>query len=486
MLLVGLYTGVLLMFYAVPLAALLLQSVFSLEWLGLFREVFTLEFFLSLVSISVGLGFFLLLLGLSSTLFVAMPSAMASLYLHSGQRIWRAFAAQYGRGRAWVGSGAMIVAVMVVWMAAQHQPQTQVFDWLNRPAKTNGDRQALLARSEPIRAGLLNAYLANYRYLSSTEANNHIQAMYEQVFALPSPLARSLQWTYNQLMSPFLYQGSGTDVDQAAQHYAQFFDQPIQQGEQAAINHALQSTFNQDEAKAGLLNLNQHKVWLRSQQITVTEQGDWAEVELHEVYENQTPEQQEVFYAFSLPESAVITGLWLGETDNRRERFPFVVAPRGAAQQVYNEQVQRRVDPALIEQVGPRQYRLRAFPIPARSFLRSESSSPARMHLWLTYQVMHQDQGWALPQLAEKRNLYWTRQTQRDRNGQAGPQRLDDWLEPFVPATQARSPQPHQSIFAGGTQLMAQPLSTATPNPAPDSPLCPGARYLPQYGGTWR
>ena len=37
--------------------------------------------------------------------------------------------------------------------------------------------------------------------------------------------------------------------------------------------------------------------------------GDTIELELHEVYENQTANQQEVVYYFSLPESAVITGL---------------------------------------------------------------------------------------------------------------------------------------------------------------------------------
>jgi putative PEP-CTERM system integral membrane protein len=120
-----------------------------------------------------------------------------------------------------------------------------------------------------------------------------------------------------------------------------------------------------------------------------------------------------------LPESAVITGLWLGDTNKLGDRFPFVVAPRGAAQQVYNDQVRQRVDPALLEQVGPRQYRLRAFPIPVRSTpRRGESPQPQEMHLWLTYKVMQQQAGWALPQLAEKRNIFWNDDTKRTYNGQ--------------------------------------------------------------------
>ncbi len=88
-----------------------------------------------------------------------------------------------------------------------------------------------------------------------------------------------------------------------------------------------------------------------SQQVTVKEHGDWADVELYEVYKNQTREVQEVFYSFSLPESAVITGLWLGDTNKLDQRFRFVVSPRGAAQKVYNSQVRRSrpIDPALLE-----------------------------------------------------------------------------------------------------------------------------------------
>jgi len=87
-------------------------------------------------------------------------------------------------------------------------------------------------------------------------------------------------------------------------------------------------------------------------------------VEIEEVYENLTFENQEIFYYFSLPEDAAITGIWIGRTDKREEMDAFIVAPRGAAQLVYEQQVRRNIDPALLEQVGPAQYRLRVFPIP--------------------------------------------------------------------------------------------------------------------------
>ncbi|NJK27929.1 MAG: TIGR02921 family PEP-CTERM protein [Coleofasciculaceae cyanobacterium SM2_3_26] len=156
---------------------------------------------------------------------------------------------------------------------------------------------------------------------------------------------------------------------------------PLQRAERKAVRHALKSTALLDQAKAGLANIEEERVWLRQQQVNVQPQGDWAKVELYEVYENKTEDVEEIFYYFSLPESAVITGLWLGDTANRDTRFEYVISPRGAAQKVYNDQVQRTrpVDPALLEQVGPQQYRLRAFSHPSTPRLPGSGKATGRL-----------------------------------------------------------------------------------------------------------
>lgn len=447
MLLTGLYLGAVLMFYAVPTVAILLREFFSFEWLGWLKYLFTLESIWTIPTLFVLFVF-------SATLFVAMPSALATLYVLSGQQILRTFGTQHGRKRALVGAGAVVTAWIVIFISLQQQPQVQAFNLLRNPAN-DPSRQALLDKSNVIKDGLTNAYLLSYRYLSTRKENNHIQYIYSNNLGLPQSAARGLQESYNFLMSPFLYQGDRTDRDKAEKLYAQFFDAPIQKDQRQAIQHALQSTVNRDEAKAGLLNINQEKVWLNTQQVTVTEHGDWADIELYEVYENQTPQVQEVFYSFSLPESAVITGLWLGDTNKLGDRFPFVVAPRGAAQQVYNDQVRQRVDPALLEQVGPRQYRLRAFPIPVRSTPRRGESpqQPQEMHLWLTYKVMQQKAGWALPQLAEKRNIFWNDDTKRTYNKLAEQKTQDGWLPPFISASGQYQPRVHQVNLTEGYQI---------------------------------
>lgn len=456
MLLIGLYVSAVLLFYAVPVAVVIVQEFLKFGWATTLWQVLTLDnFFLALLA--------LLLWGFSATLFVIMPLAFAALYIDSARRILTSFASQYGRKRSLAGAFAIGLAWLLIFISLQQQPQVQAFSLLANPATTDSNRQALLAKSNVIREGLVNAYLSNYRYLSSIKENNHIRAMYRSVFNLPEWQCQWLQQQYNQLMSPWLYNGSSQDSEKAEKLYAEFFDTPLQKAESRAVSHAVQSTYNQQEVKAGLLNINEKKVWLRSQQVTVAEHGDWADVELYEVYNNETPEVQEVFYSFSLPESAVISGLWLGDTSNLTKRFPFVVSPRGAAQKVYNSQVRRArpVDPALVEQVGPRHYRLRAFPIPPKTspLLANRTQQPTEMHLWLTYKVMRQDKGWAMPNLGEKRNIFWTNFSKRLRNGKVVVPEGDTWLEPFLAASRQAQPTLHQVNFSDGYSITAKPLT---------------------------
>ncbi|MCW6035168.1 TIGR02921 family PEP-CTERM protein [Spirulina subsalsa FACHB-351] len=458
MLLIGLYFGAVLFFYAVPVAGQLIIEFFSFRWVSALWYELTHYFFSTLWYIA----FFSLFFVLSTTLFVLVPSSFTALYIHSGQRILRAFSAQYGKKRTLSITLGILTTWFVLFFSLQNQPQLKAFELLDQPVTNNADRQEIINQSPAIKKGLLNAYLQAYRYLGNAQDNDGIKVLYSNVFSLPEPLLDGLQAVHNQLLSPFLYQGSPRDEEKAAKLYAQVFDTSIQKGEQAAIIKALQSTAMIDEAKAGVLNINQHRVLLEKQAVTVKEEGDWAEVELYEVYQNVTNDVEEIFYSFTLPESAVLTGIWLGDTENLDQRFPFQVSPRGAAQRVYNAQVQRvnPVDPALLEQVGTRHYRLRAFPIPEKrqTWETEPVERPLKMHLWLTYRVMNQEAGWALPKLGEKRNIFWTKKTERWRNGERVKGFDQDWLEGFLPASAQGVKQSHQGTLNGYT-VTAKPLS---------------------------
>ncbi|MEM9541855.1 MAG: TIGR02921 family PEP-CTERM protein, partial [Cyanobacteria bacterium P01_E01_bin.42] len=454
LILIGLYVSLVLLFYALPIAWWLLKAFLSFDWVrGLFSLLIDPQFYIHFWWV---LLFFLIFI-MGASLFAFMPFSFAFFYISAGRNVLSKFAKQYGNKIAIASTLGTLAVWLTIFFSLQQQPQTQTFEWLAMVSQNDSDRAALVAKSDQIHEGLVNAYLLPYRYISTWDENNHIREMYRNSFNLPRETADVLQSVYNGLVSPFLYQGDRSDVGHAETLYSQFFDTPIQNGDRDAIIKALTSTANRGEAKAGLIDVGQQKVLLARQDITFSEHGDRAEIELHEVYQNQTSEQQEIFYSFSLPESAVITGLWLGESGDRDSRFVYQISPRGAAQQVYNDQVQRRVDPALLEQVGPRQYRLRAFPIPPSRVVEGQLETPS-MHLWLTYQVLQQKEGWALPQLAQQRNIYWTNKTKRFLNAEKQ-KRSNDWLPTFLPSSENIPLQPHKIDFSRGYQLIANPLT---------------------------
>jgi putative PEP-CTERM system integral membrane protein len=478
MLVVGIWAATLLMYYAVPAVAwftlygffTVVLKLLDFTWVSGFGEIFFIYGEWVRGFIWAPLSF--ILCGLTCSLFVVMPLLYGFLYIDSGRKIWQSFAAQYGKNKALIGSLGVIAAWLAIFSALEQQPQVAALKMLATTPANDTVRQTLLAKSDMIRSGLVNAYLSPYRYLSTVGENNHIYEMYKNSLNLPNGAAQTVQNSYNFLMSPFLYQGSSADVKKAEKLYGEFFDTELQKGDTEAVKHAVQSTLYRKEAKAGLLNVNQEKVWLQSQEVTVKENGNWADVELYEVYKNQTPKFQEVFYYFSLPESAAVTGVWLGNTGDLNKRFVFTVSPRGAAQPVYNQQVVERVDPdpafleqiALLEQIGPKQYRLRAFSIPAkREFIQTEG--PTEMHLWLTYKVMRQPQGWAMPVLAEKRNIFWNQNTRRTIAGKevkySGKEARETWLPPFLPAVAQQPLAAQQAVLPGGNIISAKSLADA-------------------------
>ncbi|HJS29297.1 MAG TPA: TIGR02921 family PEP-CTERM protein, partial [Anaerolineales bacterium] len=257
------------------------------------------------------------------------------------------------------------------------------------------------------------------------------------------------------------------EPQEAAELYQQFFDQPIADGERDEIVQAVRATWSINQAEAAWQAVDDREIRMVEQALTIDEHGDWADVELYEVYQNQTGENQEVIYYFNLPESAVLTGVWLGDSPDRGERFEFQVAPRGAAQAVYRNEVRRNVDPALLEQIGPRQYRLRVFPVLPLELnfdddgMTSSIEAGPPLHMWLTYQTMADDASWPLPGLALKRNVYWDDDTVRTLNGQ--PMELDEdtWLPESAAATGQTDPLTHRVDLPGGQTVLAVPASQA-------------------------
>jgi putative PEP-CTERM system integral membrane protein len=498
MALTSLYAAAWIAFYALPIGAE------ALRWLG---EVLTdlprilsdlardlTDIFMNqplAVPFSI-LGF--LLMAYTATLFILAPIAVPYLSLRAW---WRSLSGQ-ASSRGWLVPSLAVVLILVLvgagFVFTNRQPQAQAFAMLQEPPASPQQAQALLDQSESIRTGLLNAYLAPFRYISEQGGVRHIRDMYEATFDMPSPQAYRIQRLYESFASPLIYQAVNPtqlpelaenralveEPQEAAQLYQQFFDTPIIDAERQTILAAVRSTWSADEAESAWQAVDDREVRLLQQELSLQEYGDWAEAELHEVYQNQTGDQQEVIYYFNLPESAVITGVWLGNTPDKAQAFDFQVAPRGAAQAVYREQTRIMKDPALVEQIGPRQYRLRAYPVPPlrmeydQNISRTVVEAAPEFHLWLAWRQMADPaapdgQAWQMPRLAFLRNVYWDNATQRTVNGEPVAVDNGDWLPQSLPAAGQVPPQAHRVDLPGGQSVLAVPADASATPALPDA-----------------
>jgi len=439
-------------FYAIPAAAWLIRQRPDLP--GNLVDLF--EYGLAgLVTAVVGMLF----LGWSATLFAVLPIALPWLHARALRTAIGSLPPPLAGKRALLPATAGALALAALFGFAARQPQREVFSLLEAEAGDDSARAELLDRSELVREGLLNAYLASYRYAGAGGRDRHIEELFIDPVGLGYETAALVQRAYGFFGWALRYDGDSFTADQtkAAELYQAFFDAPIERTERDAIRDAAASSFSSSVREAGLEAIGAERVWLARQELSVEEHGDWAQVELHEVYENETSVQQEVLYYFSLPRTAAITGLWLGDSDDVTKRFPFAVAPRGAAQQVYREQIERRRDPALLEQVGPQQYRLRVFPVPAKD----GREKVGRMHLWLTYATVSHDGRWPLPRLAERRNVFWNESTVRALAGAPEPEDWEDgdgWLPPAIPARGPVQMRERAIALATGRVVTATPV----------------------------
>jgi len=388
--------------------------------------------------------------------FLSFPVAMVGITLRSWQVVHRASAQKFGRLASWACTLGTLVGLTVATGVTSIQPQHRALALLNAATDDAGRREAIAAQ-EAIRVGLLNARLNRYRYLGSY-ADEPVSSLYRRSVGAWSEVPAV--WLWKVVAWPVTYhpvEGGRpwAERQMALDRYRAFFDVPMDRAERETILDTMRTTWNWRQAAAGLLDIGERRVWLESQDIVVEPHGDHATVTIHDVYRNRTWQNEEVLVSFSLPEGAVVTGLWLGATDDRSEAFTHVVAPRGAAQEVYERQVRRSVDPALLEQVGPRQVRLRAFPVLPRSGGEDDLAAMAEdgppLHVWIQIDVWSEDGGWPLPRSTEVRNLFWDRHTAWTVNGTAV-SKLDDWTPRFVADEAARARPPAQYPFDSSGQ----------------------------------
>lgn len=397
-------------------------------------------------------------------MFMVMPFAALGVTARNLQLVHRASRERWGLG-ATAFAALCMLAVVTTFGVLARQPQAEVFARI-QAARTDADRRALMEDRETLREGLLAGRLGGDRYLEGD--GSFVVELWDDFVGEAGATVPRAVW--NVLIAPITYQAvtddhlwtrgghvSG-DVRLATDLYAEVFDAPMLEGEREALVRSATYTWSWRDAAAGLLDVGQQRARLERQDVAVERHGDVAKLTVHDVWRNQTFERQEIRLSFDLPESAAVTGLWLGQTDDRADAFAYIVAPRGAAQEVYESEVQRRVDPALLEQVGPRQYRLRAFPVEPRESSRDDvwnvGDEGPPLHVWVEATVPAVDGRFPLPRLTEARNAYWDERTVRTLDGQ--PVQAASWLPEAVDGA---GPAQRHEVVVAGQRVVAEPAT---------------------------
>ena len=401
-LLSGLWLGLLFLLYVPPALLITTKALFFDGFISLLGSLFLL---------------------LTLSIIYILPVSVSTLYTKVW---WHHVRNQPQRLATSTLTIGLTIAAIVSTSYHTHQ---QTFDALDSGSLTTGE---IRAAESSLKKDLVDIVLYPFRYIGSRDSITHLQELYRKEFGLEW-VGRASDTILIHLLSPILYDGpsSHRERKRARELYAEIFDVDIEADNKEAFRTALKATWGRRSRQAGLLDAGAQSVRLQRQDISLKVlEESVAEIELHETFVNLTDTQQEVFYTFELPETAVITGLWLGPTAKKNEAFAFRVSPRGAAQAVYKTQVQRRVDPALLEQVGPRQYRLRVFPIaPIDGLGRLAKQSGPPQHLWLRYRSLPKNGVWPLPHLLQARNVFWDYRTKLKLNGEHYPRPAKNaWL----------------------------------------------------------
>ncbi len=458
---IGAYASLLMFFFLPILLAVVIQIIKSVLQDGFWGAFSYSENFWQLLTWLIGTGALLaLFLALIGSPFVGFL-----MYWRATQRLGKLLQAQTSLQFSRLSKGLFSLVYAVTIMALAYQGSLLGFyGQMNsyKAATTFEERSQLatqiLKREVFISDRLVDVYLANYRYLTDSSMLL-IQQAYEDQVKLNKPAAERVQKWFTALASPFVYNGKfEEDVEKAGEYYEEIFDEPIQLAESQKVARTLASSFNfsQDQLKSSVLDREDKDVRLVKRLVTAQPDSthQFATVTIEEEYENTTNSEQEVLYIFSLPQDSVMTDLKLGaDLELGKEQLEIAqptqptpalaasqstpvstishtiptpiehknqgeVAAKGAANQTFEDQYRPRMDPAILEQVGPAQYKLRIYPVPVKEenlaeWQRTRVQEPIKnQKVRYSYVTALDSQGQAaLPQITETRNVFTDGQT---------------------------------------------------------------------------
>lgn len=250
-------------------------------------------------------------------------------------------------------TAAVVLIFIITGILSTNQPQQRylpLFEEYNK-ATTFEQKQTVASKLQKNqKAALAEAeYFSNARERYAFDSQTSITDEVYQDFEIPTPIRLVIDRAFLVVARPYTYNYSfKTNYPNLATVATEIFDYNIYTGMENSASTSVQQTFEQ-------VTLTD-----RTTAITLKEDGRIALVTITETFNNLAFNDRETRAEFVLPEGSVIVDLNLG----MNLEFPGLIAPRGAAKKTYEAEVRQKRDPALLQEIGPNQYRLRVFPIP--------------------------------------------------------------------------------------------------------------------------
>lgn len=281
---------------------------------------------------------------------------------------------------------ASLTIFALIFIGVSYQPNYDYYiDKLVQISEVNSFEQRqeiaqeMLAEEGKVRRILDDAQNIQQRYLFAKD-DDFLKRDYERELGLDPGLAELIQETFEVLAYPFVYQGSRSKTHQARTNFKYLFGE------------------DRDQYKPPT-RTNRVTVDSRKVEVVTDYEKMLATISIDETYSNSSFREEEVIYEFFIDGTTVMHDLKLGPD----LEFEGIVAPSGAARRLYDQEVRRTKDPALLEQLGPKQYRLSVFPVPGKNDMTTLDGKSQRVKF--SYTVALTPEGYPLPQYSKEDNV---------------------------------------------------------------------------------
>lgn len=261
---------------------------------------------------------------------------------------------QTGSQRAKLLLSISLVTVVIVWGIASLQIEKKYLAMLQEYTKadTFETKKAIAAQLQTYKFEAIKevAYLTQSQQTYPFDAGFSFTEGIDRKDTVPPMLRPVIDSLFLLIAKPYVYRYSFSDsYGSLSSTIKEVLNYDIYSDSELSIDTDEQRN---RYAQVSLIN--------RSVAATTQQDGRLSLVTVTETFSNRGSGDLETISDFVLPAGSVVVDLKLGPN----LEFPGLIAPRGAARKTYEAELRQRRDPALLQQVGPDQYKLRVFPVP--------------------------------------------------------------------------------------------------------------------------